>query len=71
MTNLLYRAMANFLRSPNASQPSEASSGEEEIEGKRYMVLRNSKGVLAVYRVRIVKGVEVLKKLRRYPSQIQ
>ena len=71
MSNLLNRAMAAFLRSSDASQPSGASSGEEEIEGKKYIVLRNVRGVLAVYRVRIVKGVEVLKRLRRYPSQIQ
>lgn len=41
-----------------------------EIDGKKYIVLSNVNGILAVYRVRIVNGQEVLKGLKRFPKEI-
>jgi len=48
-----------------ADQPSISDSGTETHYGKRYIVLRNSKGTLAVYRVRRDGG---LKALKRWPA---
>jgi hypothetical protein len=47
-----------------ADQPSTSDSGTEIHSGKRYVVLRNSKGTLAVYRVRHDGR---LKSLKRWP----
>jgi hypothetical protein len=49
----------------SADQPSESRSGEDVYDGKRYVVLRNGSGVLAVYRVR---NDGMLKRLRRWPA---
>ena len=43
------------------------SSGVEEIDGRSYVVLRNVRGVLAVYRER-TDGV--LKRLKRWPKEL-
>ena len=48
-----------------ADQPSISDSGTETHYGKRYIVLRNSKGTLAVYRVRRDGGLKILK---RWPA---
>ncbi len=48
-----------------AEQPNINDSGLERHYGKRYVVLRNSKGTLAVYRVRHGGS---LKSLKRWPS---
>jgi hypothetical protein len=48
-------------------QPSSAS-GEAEINGKRYVALRNARGIIAAYRVR-PNGM--LRRLRRWPSQLE
>jgi hypothetical protein len=51
-----------------ADQPAADSSGVEDLDGKQYVVLRNSRGVLRVYRVRKYDGV--LKGLRRWPKEL-
>jgi hypothetical protein len=61
------RAMAAYFRAGNNVQPSISDSGVEEHSGKTYVVLRNSLGVLKVYRVR---PDGVLKGLKRYPKAI-
>jgi hypothetical protein len=48
-----------------ADQPNISDSGTEAHDGKRYIVLRNSKGTLAVYRVRRHGGLKILK---RWPA---
>lgn len=70
-TDLLRRAMAAYWRGrggdPAVDQPS-ASSGVEVHDGKAYVVLRNVRGVLAVYRVR---NDGMLKGMRRWPKSIE
>jgi hypothetical protein len=44
------------------------ASGHEEVDDKDYVVLRNGKGVLAVYRVR---HDGMLKRLRRWPAELE
>ena len=54
----------------DADIPSNWHSGRsrvEEVSDKRYAVLRNGGGVLAVYRVR---NDGMLKRLRRWPSEL-
>jgi hypothetical protein len=41
-----------------------------EVDGLRYVVLSNTNGLLAVYRVRIVNGQPMLKGLKRWPKEI-
>jgi hypothetical protein len=48
-------------------QPSASESGLEEVRGKQYVVLRNTHGILRVYRVR---NDGVLKGLRRWPAEL-
>ena len=48
-------------------QPSSQLSGIEKYEGKEYVVLRNVRGVLAVYRLR---NDGLLKRLRRWPTEL-
>jgi hypothetical protein len=67
---LTQRAFAAYFRSAaregslSPAQPANYS-GVEEYNGKRYVVLRNVRGILAVYRVR---NDGVLKGLRRWPK---
>jgi hypothetical protein len=67
---LTQRAFAAYFRSAaregslSPAQPANYS-GVEEHNGKRYVVLRNVHGILAVYRVR---NDGVLKSLRRWPK---
>jgi hypothetical protein len=69
--NLMSRALAAYWRSctgsPAASQPNAGDSAIEEHGGKRFVVLRSDRGVLAVYRVR---NDGMLKGLRRWPHTI-
>jgi hypothetical protein len=64
-----YRAYFTTARreSYSADQPSENSSGQEEVGDKSYIVLRNGAGVLAVYRIR---NDNMLKRLRRWPVEL-
>jgi hypothetical protein len=66
--DLLRRAYAAYFRGLDGSfrdQPSSSSSGVEVHNGKYYVVLRNIRGVLKVYRLR-TDGA--LKGLHRYPK---
>ncbi|MDE2081092.1 MAG: hypothetical protein KGI90_07060 [Burkholderiales bacterium] len=70
--DLLRRAFAAYFRSAAGEggvplQPSKSSS-VETIDGLDYVVLRNVKGPLAVYRVR---NDGMLKGLKRWPAAIQ
>jgi hypothetical protein len=69
MNELTARAFAAYFRRPTGAiidQPAR-DSGPVEWQGKQYVVLRNTNGVLAVYRVR-TSGA--LKRLRRWPRAI-
>ncbi len=72
MDDLTARAFAAYFRYPDApmlDQPAgEPWSGPQDWQGKRYVVLRNSRGVLAVYRVR-TSGA--LKRLVRWPKEVE
>jgi hypothetical protein len=60
MRSPLDRAMSAYYSSRNPrfdnwgslDQPCLQSSGVEELDGKTYVVLRNARGILALYRVR-------------------
>lgn len=67
---LVTRAMRNYFDAsggPPPDQPSSTDSGVEQADGRKYVVLRNGNGVLAVYRVR---RDGALRRLRRYPSAL-
>ncbi len=63
---LTRRAFAAYFRSGHSDQPAN-TSGVQTVDGRRYVVLRNVNGVLAVYRVR---NDGMLKGLRRWPSEL-
>jgi hypothetical protein len=63
---LTRRAFAAYFRAGGSDQPAN-TSGVAEVGGHRYVVLRNVRGVLAVYRVR---NDGVLKGLRRWPPAL-
>jgi hypothetical protein len=62
--NLTQRALAAYFRMGGNQQPSQSASGIETLAGKDYVILRNVRDVLAVYRV-LNNGA--LKFMRRYP----
>ena len=64
---LTLRAMAAYIRAGHADHPSLDDSDFETVDGFDYCVLRNSRGVLAVYRVR---NDGMLKGLKRWPATI-
>lgn len=68
--DLTHRALAAYFRSPpeGLMQPAMALSGETKHGGLRYVVLRNTRGVLAVYRVR---NDGMLKRLKRWPNDLE
>jgi hypothetical protein len=53
-----------FKSGSNVDQPSN-DSGEVSIAGKNYVVLRNVRGIMAVYRMR---NDGALKRLKRWPE---
>ena len=68
--DFLRRAYAAYFREGESNgytmdQPAQGSSGVESYDGKYYVVLRNVRGVLKVYRV---LNNNALKGLRRYPK---
>ncbi len=67
---LVNRAIAAYFRSADAPSPDQPAnySDVQEAGGKRYVVLRNVNGVLAVYRVR---NDGVLKGLKRWPKELE
>jgi hypothetical protein len=50
-----------------ADQPSAASSGQETLKGRNYVVLRNVRGMMAVYRV---SNNGSLERLKRWPVEL-
>jgi hypothetical protein len=66
---LVHRAKIAYLRAGETLQPSDDASGAKHSKGKYYVVLRSTKALLAVYRIRAFDGV--LKRLRRWPSKIE
>ena len=62
---LISRAFRAHFRTGHADQPSRYSSAVETHAGRSYAVLRNLRGVLAVYRVRTDGR---LKRLGRWPA---
>lgn len=64
--DLTRRAMAAWFRTGGTDQPSK-DSGTEELDGKVYVVLRNVRGVMAVYRVR---NDGILRRMKRPPVEL-
>ena len=67
MDEMVKRAMAAWFRSGGSDQPANTSGGRE-YGGKKYVVLENVNGPLAVYRIK-VDGI--LKRLKRWPKEIE
>lgn len=67
--DLMRRAIAAYYRSEGVEsmQPRVSDSGVESVDDKDYVVLRNVRGVLKVYRVR---NDGVLKGLKRWPAEL-
>lgn len=66
-SDYLRRAMAAYFRTSGGDQPDQGRSGVETIEDRKYVVLRNVNGILAVYRIR---RSGALKRLRRWPAEM-
>jgi hypothetical protein len=73
MDDLTRRAFAAYFRSADregvvaVDQPA-IDSGPVEYQGRTYVVLRNVRGTLAVYRVRTTG---LLRRLKRWPKAIE
>ena len=67
MDDLTRRAFTAYFRSGGTDQPSGGPATTTH-GGKQYVVLRNARGLLAVYRVR---NDGMLKRLRRWPSALE
>jgi hypothetical protein len=65
---LTLRAMAAYVRAGHADHPSLDGSDVETVDGFDCCVLRNARGVLAVYRVR---SDGIPKRLKRWPPTIR
>jgi hypothetical protein len=63
---LTRRALAAYFRSGGTGQPARGS-GVVERDGKLYVVLDSSRGILAVYRVR---NDGMLRRMRRWPAEL-
>lgn len=65
---LARRAYAAYYRAGGVEKPDDAASGVRRSRAHlKYIVLKNSAGVLAVYRVR---NDGVLKGMKRWPAEI-
>lgn len=73
MSNLKNRAIAAYYRdaAQSRSTPMQPTADEVECRGLRYVRLYNVDGLLAVYRVRVVNGQEVLKGMKRFPAELK
>lgn len=71
--DLIRRAIAAYYRAADIGlgQVMHPSAQVVEIDGLTYVHLTNVNGTLAVYRVRTVNGVAVLKGLKRFPKALQ
>lgn len=67
MDEMTVRAISAYYRFGRGSPPPGEGSGPRSVKGKRYIVLRNAQGLLAVYRVR---NDGMLKRLKRWPESI-
>ena len=75
MDELLGRAFRAYFMTAareqySADMASEWQSGERDVDDKSYVVLRNSAGILAVYRVRYIGSNPMLKRLKRWPADL-
>lgn len=68
LSELERRAAIAYLKSGATNEPGAIETVEHE--GLRYVRLTNINGTLAVYRIRVVNGAEVLKGLKRWPDAI-
>ncbi len=66
-TELMGRALRAYFMMGNQDQPSNTSGVEQATNGKAYVVLRNIRGILAVYRLR---NDGILRRLRRWPDEL-
>jgi hypothetical protein len=64
---VMRRAYAAWFRYGGTAQPGASDSTIEEYAGRDYVVLRNGRGVMAVYRIR-PNGA--LKGMRRWPAAV-
>lgn len=71
--NLESRALAAFFKyAPDAATPAQPSQAETlDHNGLKYVRLSNVNGTLAIYRVRIVNGEPILKRLKRWPADLE
>ena len=60
--------MAAWFRSGGTDQPANTSHAADH-DGRRYVVLKNVNGPLAVYRVRSNDGV--LRRMKRWPVELE
>ncbi len=65
--NLVKRAIAAYLRSGSPDQPGRDSE-EREVAGRRYVVLRNVRGLLGVYRL---EGDGGLRRQIEWPAELE
>jgi hypothetical protein len=69
--DLLRRAFAAYFRTARGEeidQPSKSSSSVELRQDKAYVVLRNARAVLTVYRVR---NDDMLRRMTRWPKNVE
>jgi hypothetical protein len=64
---LIQRAMAAFVKYGGRHFRASTDSDVEEIGGKLHAILRNARGIIAVYRY---KPDGRLRRLRRWPKEI-
>ena len=67
--DLIRRAFAAHFRASSEGQPLQPSSTSDvrTVDGKTYVVLRNTNGIMRVYRVR---NDGMLKGLKRWPAEL-
>ena len=68
---LMRRAMAAWYASGSTEHPTPKRSAVEVIEGLTYVSLRAGVRLLALYRVRLVGGKAMLKRLKRLPEGVE
>lgn len=64
--DLVKRAIASYLRNGGPDQPGKGCE-VREFDGRRYVVLRNVRGVLAVY---LQEGVLMLRRQDEWPPSL-
>jgi hypothetical protein len=63
---LVKKAIKAYLRSGSPDQPGK-DSGIREVDGERYVVVRNTKGLMAVY---LVMGSFSVQRIREWPEAL-